>query len=218
MKKIFIGTIILVSFVISAGLIAYAEAPASKDNSSVNSVNSSSADVSGSGNARFYESYSYEEHMVMIESDNEEIIKEALAKEGKEYNPEKKSEEPEVTADPAADEGFSWYGIRERVLKKKGLPLDTKRITLEEVKDIIATSADIKEIVCRIEEIHIAADFHGGSGITRSEYWLDDAGTTKIVVLYNRLNLSIYFTDSSAPDNEQNVKLYEFDSSAYSQN
>lgn len=162
MKKMFFASIILiVAVVISVGLIAYAEESAFSGTSSVYSENSSSANVSKSGDAVFYENYNYEEYLAMIESRNEEIIKEALEKAGKEYYPDKKSEVPESKAEPAADNGSPWYSMRERALKIKGLPLDTRRITLEEVKDIIAASADINEIISKIEEIHIAADYVG---------------------------------------------------------
>lgn len=61
--------------------------------------------------------------------------------------------------------------------------LESRRITWDEVKEILAQKSDFKDQIAEIERIHGTPDFVGGSGVTRMEFWLDDDGKDRITVL-----------------------------------
>lgn len=62
------------------------------------------------------------------------------------------------------------------------MPNDAKRLKLNEVKNLISNN-DFKAAVDKIEKMNHYPDFEGGSGITIKEFWLDENGFQKILVL-----------------------------------
>ena len=76
------------------------------------------------------------------------------------------------------------------------LTSDISRITYDEVINIIDSSEFKKyeDILRRIDNIHGAPDYSGGSGITRVEYWLDDKGNEKISMYADVTGTKIFFS------------------------
>ena len=87
------------------------------------------------------------------------------------------------------------FGRQEMIIRGE-IASDTPRITYDEVTDIIESSEFKKyeDIVYRINKIHGAADYYGGSGITRVEYWLDDKGNEKISMYADVTGTKIFFS------------------------
>ncbi|MGM0882861.1 MAG: hypothetical protein ACQEXQ_17725 [Bacillota bacterium] len=92
--------------------------------------------------------------------------------------------------------GESHIGIFKRKLQEiiGELPADAKRITLPEVKDIVSNH-DFKEAIAEIEKLHGVPDYIGGSGVTNKEYWLDNEGNSKIIVIVEQGQ--IYFEEGN---------------------
>ncbi|MBW5448565.1 hypothetical protein GE107_21185 [Cohnella sp. CFH 77786] len=88
------------------------------------------------------------------------------------------------------------FGYYKRKIQEiiNGVP-ETKRISLTEVKDIIANKKDFKDQIAELEKLHGTPDYIGGSGLSHIEYWLDEEGKDKVVVLEN--GLIIYFDKSN---------------------
>ena len=55
---------------------------------------------------------------------------------------------------------------------------------------------DYSMIESKLAEIHPFADFTGGSGVTIIEYWLDETGNDKILLIREQENI-IHVVDSS---------------------
>lgn len=81
---------------------------------------------------------------------------------------------------------------RDRKILNGELSEDTPRLTLEQAQEIISENGSPENlydddysyrIIDAFNEICGAPDVVGGSGITRYEYWLDDSGDEKIIVL-----------------------------------
>ena len=72
---------------------------------------------------------------------------------------------------------------RERAVILGELSPDTKRITLNEVIEIIESSSTYDEICKKLHEVQPYADYYGGSGVTLVEYWFDDKGSKKIFLI-----------------------------------
>lgn|GEM_PF-3467017 len=75
-------------------------------------------------------------------------------------------------------------GVYERKLvEMKNGKLESRRITWDEVKEVLAQKSDFKDQIAEMERIHGTPDFVGGSGVTRMEFWLDEDGKDTITVL-----------------------------------
>ena len=87
------------------------------------------------------------------------------------------------------------FGRQEMIIRGE-IASDTPRITYDEVTDIIESSEFKKyeDILRRINNIHGASDYSGGSGITRVEYWLDDKGNEKISMYADVTGTKIFFS------------------------
>lgn len=96
------------------------------------------------------------------------------------------------------DEGDMMFGTYER--KEAELngecSTDADRVTVEEVEEMIHNGMDYSMIESKLAEIHPFADFTGGSGVTIIEYWLDETGNDKILLIREQENI-IHVADSS---------------------
>ena len=72
---------------------------------------------------------------------------------------------------------------RERAVITGALSADAPRITLKQVNEIINASSSLTEIYDKINKAQPYPDFYGGSGISMAEYWLDDEGTERVVII-----------------------------------
>ena len=72
---------------------------------------------------------------------------------------------------------------RERAIIRGDLAPDSDRLTLDEVNEIIRTSDSYDEICEKLREVQPYADYYGGSGVSLVEYWFDDKGVQKIVMI-----------------------------------
>ncbi|WP_127530257.1 hypothetical protein [Paenibacillus kobensis] len=90
--------------------------------------------------------------------------------------------------------GEANFGAYKRGLKEltKQLPADARRMTLNEVKQIVA-EYDFVQAVAELDKTFGAPDFEGGSGVTMKQYWLDDEGSKKISVIVEQAE--IYYED-----------------------
>lgn len=89
-----------------------------------------------------------------------------------------------------SEEVSNEYTYRELALLKKGMPLDSRRITLEEVKQIIASTNSFGEIMIKIDNIHGGYDYTQGSGVC-TDYYLTEDGTF-LTVLFERIKIDKY--------------------------
>ena len=117
-----------------------------------------------------------EEELAEIHARNEELLRKAYEESGKEYIPDKVYEPSPV------DSGEVFYTNRESALIKKGMPLDSPRITLEQVYEIIGNSSSIREIKSKMDEIHGGFDYFWGSGLSYLEYVIDVESNLRVVV------------------------------------
>ena len=78
---------------------------------------------------------------------------------------------------------------RERAIILGELSPDAARITLEDVIRIIDESDSFRDIRFKLNEIQPYSDYSGGSGFTFVEYWLDDKGTQKIMLVLERQSI-----------------------------
>lgn len=72
--------------------------------------------------------------------------------------------------------------IREIKIIEGELSANQERVKLEQVKNSISKNKNFEAIIAELDAIHGSPDFAGGSGISRNEYWLDEAGTEKITI------------------------------------
>ena len=72
---------------------------------------------------------------------------------------------------------------RERAIIRGDLSPDSGRLTLDEVNEIIRTSDSYDEICEKLRKVQPYADYYGGSGVSLVEYWFDDKGVQKIVMI-----------------------------------
>lgn len=63
------------------------------------------------------------------------------------------------------------------------LPECASRITLDEITEFVDNSATYEEIAKRLNMAQEYPDFCGGSGVTNIEYWLNDNGSKKILLI-----------------------------------
>ena len=69
-------------------------------------------------------------------------------------------------------------------------------VSSDEVEEMIHNGMDYSMIESKLAEIHPFADFTGGSGVTIIEYWLDETGNDKILLIREQENI-IHVVDSS---------------------
>lgn len=81
---------------------------------------------------------------------------------------------------------------RERAVILGELSPDAPRLTLDEVVEIIDSSSSFEDICGKLYEIQPLVDYIGGSGIMRLEYWFDNIGTQKIVLLIQQKDIFYY--------------------------
>ena len=72
---------------------------------------------------------------------------------------------------------------RERAIICGDLASDSGRLTLDEVNEIIRISNSYDEICEKLRVVQPYADYFGGSGVSLVEYWFDDKGAQKIVLI-----------------------------------
>ena len=60
---------------------------------------------------------------------------------------------------------------------------DLSRITMDEINIFIESSDSFDETMQKIENSQPYPDFEGGSGVTSVEYWMNESGSEKILVL-----------------------------------
>ncbi len=58
------------------------------------------------------------------------------------------------------------------------------RITTEEVVQMLDDGMDFRAVLLRLHELYPYPDYTGGSGVTNTEYWLDNSGTDFILLTY----------------------------------
>ena len=73
--------------------------------------------------------------------------------------------------------------IREEKIILGELPPDTARLCFDDVQEILANNTDFQNIYESLLSIAKYPDFVGGSGVTLVEFWLDDYGTEKILLI-----------------------------------
>ena len=70
-----------------------------------------------------------------------------------------------------------------RIAELKGeISEDAPRITAEEVVQMIGDGMDFRAVFQRLHELYPYPDYNGGSGVSNTEYWLDDSGTDFILL------------------------------------
>ncbi|MGE5404931.1 MAG: hypothetical protein ACM3PP_08325 [Candidatus Saccharibacteria bacterium] len=81
--------------------------------------------------------------------------------------------------------GESKFGrfVREEKMVKGKLSPSQARIKLDDLKKAITKKPKFQDVVDEMNSISGAPDFVGGSGVTFQEYWLDDTGSEKVVVI-----------------------------------
>ena len=72
---------------------------------------------------------------------------------------------------------------RERAVLYGEIKADAARLSIDEVKNIIDNSDSFNEIWQKLKEAQPYPDYYGGSGITNIEYWFDDRGEQKIMLI-----------------------------------
>ena len=83
------------------------------------------------------------------------------------------------------EKGSHLFGefIREEKIILGELPPDTARLCFDDVQEILANNTDFQNIYESLLSIAKYPDFVGGSGVTLVEFWLDDYGTEKILLI-----------------------------------
>ena len=72
---------------------------------------------------------------------------------------------------------------RTRAIINGELSRNAPRITLDQVNAIVSSSDSFREIYSKIQETQPYPDYYGGSGFSLVEYWLDDSGEEKILLV-----------------------------------
>lgn len=60
------------------------------------------------------------------------------------------------------------------------------RMTLQEVKDIVRQNDTFAEIMAALEQRQPVADNYYGSGVTLIDYYMDDEGRQKVMIIYEQ--------------------------------
>lgn len=61
---------------------------------------------------------------------------------------------------------------------------NSPRVTMNDIESIISESGTYQEIVNKLQMIQKYPDFIGGSGVTKIEYWFDDNGYQKLLLIH----------------------------------
>lgn len=94
---------------------------------------------------------------------------------------------------------------RASILNK--IPEDASRMTLEEAKEFVNSSDSFKEIYDKLSASQPYPDFIGGSGVTKVEYWFDDKGKEKILLILEQEDV-IYVDCTKQGDVSKWERLY----------
>ena len=96
---------------------------------------------------------------------------------------------------------------RERASILNKIPEDASRMTLEEAKEFVNSSDSFKEIYDKLSASQPYPDFIGGSGVTKVEYWFDDNGKEKILLILEQEDV-IYVDCTKQGDVSKWERLY----------
>lgn len=78
---------------------------------------------------------------------------------------------------------------RERAVIRGELAPDAPRLTHDEVNAFIEASDSFEALMQKLKDAQAYPDYFGGSGVTLIEYWLDDCGTEKVIVILEQQEL-----------------------------
>ena len=119
------------------------------------------------------------------------------------------SEEQAKALAELAEKEHGVFGEFERarasILNK--IPEDASRMTLEEAKEFVNSSDSFKEIYDKLSASQPYPDFIGGSGVTKVEYWFDDKGKEKILLILEQEDV-IYVDCTKQGDLSKWERLY----------
>ena len=119
------------------------------------------------------------------------------------------SEEQEKALAELAEKEHGVFGEFERarasILNK--IPEDASRMTLAEAKELVNSSDSFKEIYDKLSASQPYPDFIGGSGVTKIEYWLDETGNDKILLIRKQGDIIHKQVSSSGSKNVYDVLL-----------
>lgn len=119
------------------------------------------------------------------------------------------SEEQAKALAELAEKEHGSFGEFERarasILNK--IPEDASRMTLEEAKEFVNSSDSFKEIYDKLSASQPYPDFIGGSGVTKVEYWFDDKGKEKILLILEQEDV-IYVDCTKQGDVSKWERLY----------
>jgi len=76
--------------------------------------------------------------------------------------------------------GYFWR--QEKIIKGE-IDADSPKLTLERALSIIAEHDSFADILSEFEKVQEYPDYAGGSGISIREYWLDENGEEKILII-----------------------------------
>lgn len=99
------------------------------------------------------------------------------------------------------------YTRQEKILLGE-LDADTPRITLEEAETIIEESGSFSEIMKKVMEIHKYPDYNGGSGLSITEFWLNDSGSSMIEFVVGNFEEIVYIDCSYLGNTKEFKYLY----------
>ncbi len=119
------------------------------------------------------------------------------------------SEEQAKALAELAEKEHGVFGEFERarasILNK--IPEDASRMTLEEAKEFVNSSDSFKEIYDKLSASQPYPDFIGGSGVTKVEYWFDEKGKEKILLILEQEDV-IYVDCTKQGDVSKWERLY----------
>lgn len=119
------------------------------------------------------------------------------------------SEEQAKALAELAEKEHGVFGEFERarasILNK--IPEDASRMTLAEAKELVNSSDSFKEIYDKLSASQPYPDFIGGSGVTKVEYWFDDKGKEKILLILEQEDV-IYVDCTKQGDVSKWERLY----------
>ena len=88
-------------------------------------------------------------------------------------------------------EGLRMAGeYKRRLAQLRGeLAADAPRITLDEVMQMTGSGMDYRSVSTRLAELYPYPDYDGGSGISMTQYWLDDSGNDYILLIHEQQDI-----------------------------
>jgi hypothetical protein len=99
------------------------------------------------------------------------------------------------------------YTRQEKVLLGE-LDADTPRITLEEAENIIEESGSFREIMKKVMDICKYPDYNGGSGLSITEFWLNDSGSCKLMFVVGNFEQIVYIDRTYLGNTKEFKYLY----------